>query len=365
MEIIDRETAQYIVDTVKSVCGKDINYIDARGIIIASTDHSRVDSFHEIGYQVVTQGDTKEVSGDESFWGVQKGVNLPVFYHGKVIAAVGISGDVEEARKYAALAQKITTILLRERELEARGSQKRSKISYMLRMLLRQDITDYTELKAFFKENGIRESGKYRMAFVNVRSDVFAEGMTNPVLRVFEKISPWYIYEYPGEYVLLLKESDTGKAIRLLQELTRVHEAEITAGMGMLKELSHISQSWQEARMAQRSVQGRKGFCLYEELGFEMLLGNVSEKVKTQYIAKILQGLASEDIQILKVYYSQDMSLQKTCELLNMHKNTLQYRLNRIREICGYDPRRFRDGVSLYTAVRMQAEKDEKQKNDF
>lgn len=214
MEIIDRETAQYIVDTVKSVCGKDINYIDARGIIIASTDHSRVDSFHEIGYQVVTQGDTKEVSGDESFLGVQKGVNLPIFYHGKMIAAVGISGELEEARKYAALAQKITTILLREREVEARGSQKRSKISYMLRMLLRQ-------------------------------------------------------------------------------------------------------------------------------------------------------GLASEDLQILKVYYSQDMSLQKTCELLNMHKNTLQYRLNRIREICGYDPRRFREGVSLYTAVCVQAEKDEKQKKDF
>ena len=214
MEIIDRETAQYIVDTVKSVCGKDINYIDARGIIIASTDHSRVDSFHEIGYQVVTQGDTKEVSGDESFLCVQKGVNLPVFYHGKVIAAVGISGEVEEARKYAALAQKITTILLREREVEARGSQKRSKISYMLRTLL-------------------------------------------------------------------------------------------------------------------------------------------------------LQGLTSEDLQILKAYYSQDMSLQKTCELLNMHKNTLQYRLNRIREICGYDPRRFREGVSLYTAVCVQAEKDEKQKKDF
>ena len=99
MEIIDRETAQYIVDTVKSVCGKDINYIDARGIIIASTDHSRVDSFHEIGYQVVTQGDTKEASGDESFWGVQKGVNLPVFYHGKVIAAVGISGDAGRGKK--------------------------------------------------------------------------------------------------------------------------------------------------------------------------------------------------------------------------------------------------------------------------
>ena len=214
MEIIDRETAQYIVDTVKSVCGKDINYSDTRGIIIASTDHSRVDSFHEIGYQVVTQGDTKEVSGDESFLGVQKGVNLPIFYHGKVIAAVGISGELEEARKYAALAQKITTILLREREVEARGSQKRSKISYMLRTLL-------------------------------------------------------------------------------------------------------------------------------------------------------LQGLTSEDLQILKVYYSQDMSLQKTCELLNMHKNTLQYRLNRIREICGYDPRRFREGgFIVYSSVRA-GRKGRKTEKDF
>ena len=75
------------------------------------------------------------------------------------------------------------------------------------------------------------------------------------------------------ENMYIVEESSTGKAIRLLQELTRVHEAEITAGMGMLKELSHISQSWQEARMAQRSVQGRKGFCLYEELGFENASG--------------------------------------------------------------------------------------------
>ena len=355
MEIIDRETAQYIVDTVKSVCGKVINYIDARGIIIASTDHSWVDSFHEIGYQVVTQGTAKEVSGDEGFFGVQKGVNLPVFYHGKVIAAVGISGEVEEAGKYAALAQKITTILLREREMEARGSRKRSKISYMLRALLRQDITDYTELKVFFKENSLRESGKYRMAFVHVRSDVFEEGMNNPVIRVFEKISPWYTYEYPGEYILLLKESDTGKAMRLLRELTGGHSTDITAGMGTVKELSNISQSWQEARMAQKSAQSGQSFCLYEELGFEMLLGNVSEKVKTQYADKILKGLDPEDLHMLKVYYSQDMSLQKTCERLNMHKNTLQYRLNRIRDICGYDPRRFRDGVSLYAAVEMQS----------
>lgn len=358
MEIIDRETAQYIVDTVKSVCGKDINYIDARGIIIASTDPGRIDSFHEIGYQVITQGAAKEVSGNEDFFGVQEGVNLPVIYHGRVIAAVGISGEVEEARKYAALAQRFTALLLREREVEARENRERSRISYMLRALLRQDITDYGKMKALFKENGIRESGRYRMALVHVKSDAFqAEtGAANPVIRIFEKISSWYLYEYPGEYALMFNERDIGKTLRLLQELTGDPETGITAGIGTAKPLSNISQSWQEARLAQRGSQGDRSCCLYEELGFELLLGDVSVQAKAQYAGKILKGLGSEEIHMLQVYYNQEMSLQKTCELLNMHKNTLQYRLNRIREICGYDPRRFKDAVSLYAAIQVQAE---------
>lgn len=36
--IINRKTAQQIVDTVKDVCGQNINFINERGYIIASTD---------------------------------------------------------------------------------------------------------------------------------------------------------------------------------------------------------------------------------------------------------------------------------------------------------------------------------------
>ena len=61
MELISRAMAQQIVDTVKDVCSQNINFIDEKGIIVASTDRDRVGTYHEVGYRVVLEGNTIEV----------------------------------------------------------------------------------------------------------------------------------------------------------------------------------------------------------------------------------------------------------------------------------------------------------------
>ena len=48
---IDRTLAAQVVNTVKDVCGRDVNFINQYGIIFASTDPERVGTFHEIGHQ--------------------------------------------------------------------------------------------------------------------------------------------------------------------------------------------------------------------------------------------------------------------------------------------------------------------------
>ena len=52
---IDRTLAAQVVNTVKDVCGRDVNFINQHGIIFASTDPERVGTFHEIGHQAVLQ----------------------------------------------------------------------------------------------------------------------------------------------------------------------------------------------------------------------------------------------------------------------------------------------------------------------
>lgn len=58
---IDNHTAQQIVDTVKDVCGSNINFIAPDGVIVASTDPARVGTYHEIGHQAAKTGQALNV----------------------------------------------------------------------------------------------------------------------------------------------------------------------------------------------------------------------------------------------------------------------------------------------------------------
>lgn len=84
---------------------------------------------------------------------------------------IGISGAVEEVRKYAYLAQKITDILLKERELESLGAQKKNRLNYVIRCLINRENMNTAYLSDTLKENGLSEDTLCRVVIVrlNVR----------------------------------------------------------------------------------------------------------------------------------------------------------------------------------------------------
>ena len=125
---IDQSLAMQIVNTVKDVCGQDINFIDQSGIIFASTNPNRIGTFHEIGQKSAATGNTIEVSSDNSFDCSQNGINLPVYHNQSLLAVIGITGEPDNVRKYAHLAERITNLLVREQELNMISrNQKRQK----------------------------------------------------------------------------------------------------------------------------------------------------------------------------------------------------------------------------------------------
>ena len=111
---ISKSLACQIVNTVSDLCGQNVNIIDCSGIIFASTNEERIGNFHEIGRQAAVSGKVIEVTETDRFTGTQQGVNLPVYHNHKVIAVIGITGNPDEIRKYAHLAERITRLLIRE-----------------------------------------------------------------------------------------------------------------------------------------------------------------------------------------------------------------------------------------------------------
>jgi carbohydrate diacid regulator len=60
-----------------------------------------------------------------------------------------------------------------------------------------------------------------------------------------------------------------------------------------------------------------------------------------------------ESEKLILGYIANNGSLNKTSEQLFIHKNTLQYRLNRIEQTTGLNPRNLEDLIKLYIAIQL------------
>ena len=63
---ISSQLAESLVEKTMSILGKNINIMDHQGMIIASGDRKRINSFHEGAVHVIQQREIIEISCDES-----------------------------------------------------------------------------------------------------------------------------------------------------------------------------------------------------------------------------------------------------------------------------------------------------------
>lgn len=91
---------------------------------------------------------------------------------------------------------------------------------------------------------------------------------------------------------------------------------------------------------------------MYDALNIDIFIDLVPLRFKNAYLERFFKVAnveeVSEWIELLRVFLAAEGSLTLASEQLYIHKNTLQYRLNKIFEITGYDPRKL-SSAHLYT----------------
>ena len=356
---IKQDVAQQIVEAVKDVCSHDINFINSNGIIFASTNTKRIGDFHEIGLQVIKTGETIEVETNEGFFGTQKGVNIPFIYKGDVSAVIGISGEPEEVRKYAYLAQKITTLLLREHELESYEHTKKTQLNHVIRSIIFHEYINPEYLKSFLKKYKTTLETKYQTILIKLDSRYNPSNLSmieQYIYQAFEITgSPLYTFNYPNEYVLFMESGKLSKWLYIFEQLGKKHSPLLRIGIGHSVPLSRQYLSYQSAKIAANSLFLNESLAVFDDLDLEILFGNVTEDIKSFYLEKTTMKLSEKDRELLKIYFSNNMSLKETSEQLFLHKNTLQYQLDKIGRITGYNPREFKDAAVLYIGLKLMA----------
>lgn len=359
-----KQTAQKIVDTVKDVCGFDINFINPNGIIFASTNETRIGSYHEIGKKVAETKETIEVESDNSFYGTHKGVNIPFVYNRELIAVIGISGKPDEVRQYAVLAQKITALILKEQELDFLNYGRKSQLNYMMRSIVENSNMNHDYFIQILEEYHMTPETICRTILIKLNPRYNLANISlieNQIYKVFDQIGgQLYTFNFPNEYLLFITEENFQKWTYILKAFAKNYESVLVIGIGNTCMLSRQHESYTAARIAIQSLaKGDGNIAFFDSLDLEILFGCITERAKKKYLQKTIGALGKEDIELLQIYYSTDMSLKDTAERLFIHKNTLQYKLNRIEALTGYNPRLFRNAVSLYLAVMIENQMSE------
>lgn len=355
---INSNLAQEIVNAVKEVVDKDINFIDINGIIIGSTDKSRLNTFHQAGYNAIKNLINVTVEDNEEYEGSRKGINYPIKINNRALGAIGITGEPSEVSKFGFLVTKITEIFIKEQQLNYKYEADKHRINYVVKSLIYNNVEDKNEIENILQEFGIAINQQFAVVILkinkyhNLRE---LENMENKIKELLDNIGNIFkIYIYPNEFIAVVNGDRYNKLRKSYMKTLNKYNGILTGGVGRLKDLYEVHKSYQEARIALKySFQNGDILTYLDNLNLELILESVDSETKNQYKNKVLNSLDKEDISLLKAYYKNDMSLKQTAEELYIHKNTLQYRLEKIYEKSGFNPRKFNESVILYLAIKL------------
>lgn len=354
---INASLAQSIVDAVREVVDKNINFIDYEGKIIASTDQDRIGCFHQAGHEAVTNRQMVIVAGDEQFEGAKKGVNYPIIIKNQVMGVIGITGEPDEVNHFGFLAAKITEVFIKEQQLAETYESRKNMIQYLINTCIYEKRVDTEQIKEILQKLRIKEANSYYCSVIEVpkRNKDFV-GVENKILYYLGQYNiELYMYNYPNRFVILLPKNLLKEFESLIRSIDTGKEQILNCGIGSKVSIFQFKDSYELALIALKyAKQNEQVIVASSELDMELILEDLPKQVKQKYIEKVIGSLSTDEITLLNKYYECNMSLKETADKLYIHKNTVQYRLDKICEKTELNPRNFKQSVRLYLGIYLE-----------
>jgi len=400
---ITHQLAQDIVDKTMKILEKNINIMDEKGVIIGSGNRKRLNQFHEGAAQVIKDGKKLEIYSRDinHLAGAKPGINLPIEHNNKIIGVVGITGEPDEVSPFGEVIKMTVEMMLQQefllKELQLEQQARENFIQDLISgrigndqdlFLTRGQIVGYdiliprvalvTDIYQFKK--AARQS---LQTFKGLKEgEIHLQRLKNDVLKTVQRIfvdAPQEIVAYTGgdRFVVLktinLKDSDEilrKKLFRIGEKIKNIiHQKmkfKVTIGIGEYhKDIWGLSKSFKEATQALdvgTKLEGAGNIYHINDIGIGSILSEIKKDIqqefikKTIYSVKDVRGKKMNEtlIETLKAFFDNNLGISKTAKVIYAHRNTLLYRLRRIKEITGLDPKKFDDAVQLRIALKMK-----------
>ena len=389
---LDTKMAQDIVARTMRIIDTNINVMDARGRIIGSGDRERIGELHEGALLVLSQGRVVDIDDAVArhLHGVRQGINLPLRLGGgnvggiwplSIVGVIGLTGEPENLRKYGELVCMTAEMMLEQSRLMHLLAQD-SRLREELVMNLIQAEENTPALTEWAQRLGIDLNQPRVVAIVEVDSgqlgvdSAMAElQQLQNALTTPERNNLVAIVSLTEMVVLKPALNSFGRwdaedhRKRVEQLITRMKEygqLRFRVSLGnYFTGPGSIARSYRTAKTTmvvgkQRMPESRCYF--YQDLMLPVLLDSLRGDWQANELARPLARLKAMDNngllrRTLAAWFRHNVQPLATSKALFIHRNTLEYRLNRISELTGLDLGNFDDRLLLYVALQLDEER--------
>lgn len=356
--MLDVALADKFIKKAANYTSYKINVMNEKGMIIASSDPTRIGSFHEVAYNIMSADqEIIETISSDRFQGGRIGINMALVYKKKKIGVVGVSGEPDEIRDTALLIKMALETMLEYEAQNKKNYQKQNlKTSFTDALLYQEEADSEGELSAVSEQLG------YDPRLIRI-----------PILVCLEKqIDAYKILEQlKNRSMMSCQDIDTvtrNNSIIVFKSFRKQED--------IISEFKYIIQEWVddvETYFAEKEImpqyfigtfQGKyknyrksyqhccwlKEFCRKKRQKVNYFYENVGEYINSvvpiielnRIYAAMCDQLDEETkdsiIEMLDTLHRNNYNLNESSKELFIHKNTLIFRYNKIKSLFHKNP---------------------------
>ncbi|MBR7165311.1 MAG: helix-turn-helix domain-containing protein [Clostridia bacterium] len=344
---------QSVVHQMKDAVDRTIGVVDVDGVIIACSELGRIgEVIGGVKEELYYTGETFAAAGF---------LFRPVGAYGKTEYYVFVEGEDQSAKFTSNL------LCISLGQIKALYDEKYDKSSFIKNIILDNILPSdiYVKSKELHVDNEA-ERAVFLVKFSNKGEIVPVDVIQN----MFPDRNRDYVISVGENDVVLIHELATGEweqveklARNIVDTIQGEFYLKVTVGLGTvastLKDLARAYKEAQAAIEVGKVFDTEKNVVNYENLGIGRLIYQLPTTLCEMFLNEVfkkgaLESLDRETLLTIQCFFENNLNVSETSRKLFVHRNTLVYRLEKIRKITGLDLREFEHAITFKVALMVK-----------
>ncbi len=345
---------QGLIYQMREAVDREIGIIDDKGVVIACSQLSKIGSAHKDILDELSYNYETLVIGDYTY--------RPIGSHARIEYIVFVEGDDDIAKSISAL------LSVSFSNIKTLYDEKYDKTNFIKNIILDNILPG----DIYIKSKELRFDSEVNRAVILIR---FSNAGDIIPYDVIQNMFPDKLHDY----VINVGESD----IVLVKELKSAHDTKslesvaksivdtvqsefylkVHIGIGStVSNVKELARSYKDAQVALevgKVFDTEKNVINYESLGIGRLIYQLPTTLCEMFLQEVfkrgsLESLDRETLTTIHAFFDNNLNVSETSRKLFVHRNTLVYRLEKIKKLTGLDLREFEHAITFKVALMVK-----------